>query len=60
MNEHHDFPVMFDKDHGTGRYLASLDVFHELHCVVSTTTTKSSTKLFTKRYALDGEFDGGY
>lgn len=40
VNEHHDFPVMFDKDHGTGRYLASLDVFHELHCVVSTTTTK--------------------
>ncbi|KAI1821802.1 hypothetical protein F4861DRAFT_541578 [Xylaria intraflava] len=33
VNEYHDYPVLLDKDHGTGQYLASLDVFHQLHCV---------------------------
>lgn len=40
---------MLDEDHGTGRYLASLDVFHELHCVVSTDPSP-------RAYALDGDF----
>jgi hypothetical protein len=35
VNEYHDFPVMLEKDHGTGQYLGSLDVCHQLHCVVS-------------------------
>lgn len=25
---------MLEEDYGTGQYLASLDVFHQLHCVV--------------------------
>jgi hypothetical protein len=29
----YDYPVLLDKDHGTGQYLASIDVFHQLHCV---------------------------
>ncbi|KAI0907267.1 hypothetical protein F4823DRAFT_28214 [Ustulina deusta] len=33
VNQYHDYPVLLDKDHGTGQYLASLDVFHQLHCV---------------------------
>lgn len=33
VNEYHDYPVLLEKDHGTGQYLASLDVFHQLHCV---------------------------
>ncbi|KAI1503730.1 hypothetical protein F5X99DRAFT_406730 [Biscogniauxia marginata] len=33
VNEYHEYPVLLDKDHGTGQYLASLDVFHQLHCV---------------------------
>ncbi|KAK5120448.1 hypothetical protein LTR85_006387 [Meristemomyces frigidus] len=33
VNEYHDYPVMLDEDHGTGQYLASLDVFHQLHCL---------------------------
>ena len=34
-NPNHEYPVMLKEDHSTGRYLASLDVFHQLHCVVS-------------------------
>ncbi|OAA56509.1 hypothetical protein LEL_10959 [Akanthomyces lecanii RCEF 1005] len=33
VNEYHDYPVLLEKDYGTGQYLASLDVFHQLHCV---------------------------
>ncbi|KAL8923288.1 MAG: hypothetical protein Q9208_004688 [Pyrenodesmia sp. 3 TL-2023] len=33
VNPHHEYPVLLEHDHGTGRYLASLDVFHQLHCV---------------------------
>ncbi|KAE9374151.1 hypothetical protein N431DRAFT_464439 [Stipitochalara longipes BDJ] len=33
VNPFHEWPVMLEEDHGTGRYLASLDVFHQLHCV---------------------------
>ncbi|KAF3763880.1 hypothetical protein M406DRAFT_357276 [Cryphonectria parasitica EP155] len=33
VNQFHDYPVLLEKDHGTGQYLASLDVFHQLHCV---------------------------
>ncbi|KOS45836.1 hypothetical protein ACN38_g3159 [Penicillium nordicum] len=33
VNQFHDFPVMLDHDYGNGQYLASLDVFHQLHCV---------------------------
>ena len=38
MNDHahlgeEAYPVLLDRDHGTGQYLASLDVFHQLHCV---------------------------
>ncbi|EMR64860.1 hypothetical protein UCREL1_8172 [Eutypa lata UCREL1] len=33
VNEFHEYPVLLDEDHGTGQYLASLDVFHQLHCV---------------------------
>ncbi|KAI9683739.1 MAG: hypothetical protein M1822_005929 [Bathelium mastoideum] len=33
VNPYHEYPVMLDRDHGTGQYLASLDVFHQLHCV---------------------------
>lgn len=28
-----EYPVLLEKDYGTGQYLASLDVFHQLHCV---------------------------
>lgn len=35
VNPYHEFPVMLEEDYGLGRYLASLDVFHQLHCVVS-------------------------
>lgn len=34
VNDYHDYPVMLDQDHGTGSYLASLEGFHQLHCVV--------------------------
>lgn len=33
VNEYHKYPVQLEQDHGTGQYLASLDVFHQLHCV---------------------------
>lgn len=33
VNEYHEYPVQLEQDHGTGQYLASLDVFHQLHCV---------------------------
>lgn len=33
VNNYPDSPVLLDRDHGTGQYLASLDVFHQLHCV---------------------------
>lgn len=35
VNPHRDTSALFEEDHGTDRYLASLDVFHQLHCVVS-------------------------
>ena len=41
VNEYHDFPVMLEKDYGTGQYLASLDVFHQLHCVVSRSVSQA-------------------
>jgi hypothetical protein len=40
VNEYPEYPVMLETDHETGRYLASLDVFHQLHCVVSDRPTK--------------------
>ncbi|KAJ5761269.1 hypothetical protein N7520_008425 [Penicillium odoratum] len=33
VNQYPEYPVMLETDHGTGRYLASLDVFHQLHFV---------------------------
>lgn len=33
VNEYPEYPVLLEEDHGTGQYLASLDVFHQLHCV---------------------------
>lgn len=42
VNEYPEYPVMLEQDHGSGRYLASLDVFHQFHCVVSITATQQN------------------
>ncbi|KAL1967380.1 hypothetical protein VTN77DRAFT_3165 [Rasamsonia byssochlamydoides] len=33
VNPYHEWPVMLEEPVETGQYLASLDVFHQLHCV---------------------------
>ena len=46
VNSVGESPVMLNEDHGTGQYLASLDVFHQLHCVVN-----NLCGLSTRRFA---------
>lgn len=59
VNDVGEYPVLLEKHHGTGKYLASLDVFHQLHCVVRPATapktryddTLTCTRLFRISFA---------